>query len=120
MNLVMLARVDGAISPQENQLLRRVARRISITDEQVQEIIDHPEDYPMIPPVDREERYECFIQLIQLLAIDGVSDKEEEKLVKRLGIELGFTPERIEEKFPIILEHLRKGMTREDVFRAVI
>jgi uncharacterized tellurite resistance protein B-like protein len=120
MNLVMLARVDGTISRQENQLLQRIARRLSLTDEQVQEIIDHPEDYPMIPPVTREERYERFIQLIQLLVADGQSDQEEERLVKRYGVELGFTPARIDEKFPIILEHLRKGMTRESVLEAVM
>lgn len=120
LNLVMLARVDGTVSRQENLLLQRIARRLSLTDEQVQEIVDHPEDYPMIPPVTREERYERFIQLIQLLVADGQSDREEEQLVKHYGIALGFTPERIDEKFPIILEHLRKGMTRDSVLEAVI
>ncbi len=120
LNLVMLARVDGTVSWQENQLLQRVARKLSLTDEQVEEIFTHPEDYPMIPPVTREERYERFIQLIQLLVADGQSDRQEEKLVKRLGVALGFTPEKIDEKFPIILEHLRKGMTRDDVIRAVM
>jgi uncharacterized tellurite resistance protein B-like protein len=120
MNLVMLARIDGDISRLENQLLLRIARRLSLTDEQVKEIIDHPEDYPMIPPVSREERYERFIQLIQLLVADGQADKEEEQLVKRFGVALGFTPERIDEKFPVILEHLRKGMTRESVLEAVM
>ena len=120
MNLVMLARIDGTISRQENQLLQRIARRLSLTDEQVNEIIEHPNDYPMIPPVTREERYERFIQLIQLLVADGQSDKEEEQLVKRYGVALGFTPDHIDEKFPIILEHLRKAMTRESVLEAVI
>jgi uncharacterized tellurite resistance protein B-like protein len=120
MNLVMLARIDGTISRLENQLLQRIARRLSLTDEQVKEIIDHPEDYPMIPPVSREERYERFIQLIQLLVADGQSDQDEERLVKRYGVALGFTPARIDEKFPIILEHLRKGMTRESVLEAVM
>lgn len=120
MNLVMLARIDGTISRQENQLLQRIARRLSLTDEQVKEIVEHPEDYPMIPPVTREERYERFIQLIQLLVADGQADQEEEKLVKRYGIALGFTPARIDEKFPIIMEHLRKGMTRENVLEAVM
>lgn len=120
LNLVMLARVDGIITPQENQLLQRVARRLSLTDEQVKEIIDNPEDYPMIPPASREERYERFIQLIQILVADGQSDKEEEMMVRKLGIALGFTTQRIEDKFPIILEHLRKGMTRENVLEAVM
>jgi uncharacterized tellurite resistance protein B-like protein len=120
LNLVLLARIDGTISQQENQLLKRVAQRLSLTDEQVKEIMDNPDDYPMIPPVSREERYERFIQLIQLLVADGISDSGEELMVKRLGVALGFTPERIDEKFPIIIEHLRKGMTRESVLEAVL
>ncbi|MBI3237687.1 MAG: TerB family tellurite resistance protein [Flavobacteriia bacterium] len=120
LNLVLLARIDGTISQQENQLLKRVAQRLSLTDEQVKEIMDNPDDYPMIPPVSREERYERFIQLIQLLVADGISDSGEERMVKRLGVALGFTPERIDEKFPIIIEHLRKGMTRESVLEAVL
>jgi hypothetical protein len=120
LNLVLLARIDGTISQQENQLLKRVAQRLSLTDEQVKEIMDNPDDYPMIPPVSREERYERFIQLIQLLVADGISDSGEELMVKRLGVALGFTPDRIDEKFPIIIEHLRKGMTRESVLEAVL
>jgi uncharacterized tellurite resistance protein B-like protein len=119
-NLVMLARVDGDLSWQENQLLQRIARRLSLTDEQVAEIADNPDDYPMIPPATRDERYERFVQLIQVLIADGRSDKAEEKMVRNLGVALGFTPEKIDEKFPVILEHLRKGMTREDVIRAVM
>ena len=120
LNLVLLARADGTISGQENRLLQRVARRLSLTNEQVAEILDHPEDYPMIPPVSREERYERFIQLIQLLVADGQSDRQEEALVKKLGVALGFTADKIDEKFPIILEHLRKGMTRDDVILTVM
>ncbi len=119
-NLIMLARVDGNISLSENTLLKKVAMRLSLTDEQVEEILTNPSDYPSTPPVSREERYERFIQLIQLLVADGTIDKDEEKLVRRYGVELGFTPERIDEKFPIILEHLRKGMTRSEVIEKVM
>lgn len=119
-NLVLLARIDGSVSSLEQQLLNKVARRISLTDEQVTEICNNPDDYPMIPPTTREERYERFIQLIQLIVADGVIDQKEVKLVKHLGVALGFTPERIDAKFPIILEHLRKGMTRESVLEAVM
>lgn len=119
-NLVMLARVDGHVSDLEKQLLQRIARRLSLTDEQVTEILNDPDSYPSIPPATREERYERFIQLIQMLVIDGRSDKAEEAMVRRFGVELGFTPERINEKFPIILEHLRNGMTRDEVLTNVM
>lgn len=119
-NLVLLTRLDGTVSESEMQLLKRIANRLSLTNEQVEDIINNPEDFPTIPPATREERYERFIQLIQFLVVDGQSDKKEEAMVRRLGIELGFTPERIDEKFPIILEHLRNGMTREEVLTKVM
>lgn len=119
-NLVLLARIDGNVSNLEQQLLNRIARRLSLTNEQVAEICNNPDDYPMIPPATREERYERFIQLIQLIIADGVVDKNEIVLVKKLGVALGFTPTKIEEKFPLILEHLRKGMTRDEVFSAIM
>lgn len=119
-NLVLLARIDGKISSLEHEMLKKIATRLSLTDEQMEEICANPMDYPSIPPVNREERYERFIQLIQVLGVDGAVDNNEIALVKRLGVELGFTSERIEEKFPIILEHLRKGMNRTEVLELVI
>lgn len=119
-NLVLLARTDGKISQAENDLLKKIALRLSLTDEQMEEICANPMDYPSTPPTTREERYERFIQLIQVLGVDGPVDTDEVALVKSLGVELGFTPERIEEKFPLILEHLRKGMNRIEVLQAVI
>ena len=119
-NLVLLARIDGNVSNLEQQLLNRIARRLSLTEEQVTEICTNPDDYPMIPPATREERYERFIQLIQLAIADGAVDKNEIALVKKLGVALGFTPAKIEEKFPLILEHLRKGMTRDEVFSVIM
>lgn len=119
-NLVLLSKVDGVISAKENELLKRVALKLSLTDEQVAEIIANPQDYPEIPPVSREERYERFIQLIQLLIVDGHVDQHELALVKRLGVHLGFDPVRVDEKFPLIVDHLRNGMTREEVLRLVL
>jgi uncharacterized tellurite resistance protein B-like protein len=119
-NLVLLAHSDGDFSPAERTLLMRIANRLSLTEEQVQEIIANPLDYPVIPPADREERYERFIQLIQMVAADARVAQSEVEFIKNAGIALGFTPERIEEKFPVILEHLRNGMDREAVFRLVI
>ncbi len=118
-NLVLLARIDGKLDRSENDLLHKIALKLSLTDEQIQEIISNPGDFPSIPPSSREERYERFIQLIQVMGVDGRVDEKEILFVKRIGIEMGFTAERIDEKFPIIVSHLRNGMNREEVFRAV-
>ena len=66
-NLIMLARVDGKIDDAEVKLLTRIAKRLSLTNEQVSEIIENPNSYPMVPPVSKEERYERFILFIKWL-----------------------------------------------------
>ena len=119
-NLIMLARIDGKMGEEEKTLLARMAQKLSITDEQVKEILDDSNNYPMIPPTTREERYERFIQLIQMIAVDGEVSNKEDLLVHRYGIALGFTQERMDEKYPIILEKVKNGMSREDILDTIL
>ncbi len=119
-NLIMLARIDGKLSTEEKGLLDRIARRLSLTDEQVKEVLDDANSYPMIPPVSRVERYERLIQLTQMIFVDGNIDPKEEVLIHRYGIALGFTEERLIEKYPVILKNVRMGMKREEILDAVL
>jgi uncharacterized tellurite resistance protein B-like protein len=119
-NLIMLARIDGKMAEEEKALLARMARKLSITDEQVKEILDDSNNYPMIPPISREERYERFIQLIQMIVVDGEVSEKEDLLVHRFGIALGFTQERMDEKYPVILEKVKNGISREDILDSIL
>lgn len=119
-NLVMLARVDGKIDTTEVNLLSRIATRLGLTSEQVKEIIEHPDQYEMVPPFSREERYERFIQFVEMVNVDGVVDKTEERLVSKYGTSLGFTDESIETKYPVILEKVKAGISREDILEQVL
>ena len=119
-NLVMLARVDGKVDAAELNLLTRIATRLGLTSEQVKEIIEHSNEYPMIPPVSREERYERFIQFVKMIFADGKIDPIEEKLVSKYGTALGFTDDKINEKYPIILEKVKAGMSRQEILEQVL
>lgn len=119
-NLVMLARVDGKIDTSEVNLLSRIAVRLGLTSEQVKEIIEHSDQYPMVPPVSREDRYERFIQFVKMICVDGTVDATEEKLVSKYGTALGMTEERINEKYPIILERVKAGVSRQDILEEIL
>lgn len=119
-NLVMLARVDGKIDTTEVNLLSRIATRLGLTSEQVKEIIEHPDQYPMVPPVSREERYERFIQFIKMVNVDGVVDETEARLAHKYGISLGFSEERTAEKYPVILEKVQAGVSRQEILEQVL
>lgn len=119
-NLVMLARVDAAIDDAEVKLLTRIAKRLSLTNEQVSEIIEHPESYPMLPPVSKEERYERFILFIQMVVVDGDVDPKEQKLLVKYGLSLGFKQSQIEELEPRILKLAKAGIVRSEILEQVM
>ena len=119
-NLVMLARVDAAIDDAEVKLLTRIAKRLSLTNEQVSEIIEHPESYPMVPPVSKEERYERFILFIQMVVVDGDAEIEEEKLVTKYGISLGFTEDQLKDLEPKVLKLAKAGIVRSEILEQVM
>ena len=119
-NLVMLARVDGRIDDEEVKLLARTAKRLSLTQEQVTEIINNPEAYPMLPPLGKEERFERFVSFIQMVVVDGVVDPAEEKLIEKYGIALGLKKEQIEEHAPEVLKQALAGIHKEEILETLL
>jgi uncharacterized tellurite resistance protein B-like protein len=118
-NLVLIARRDGSVSDAEQKLLNRIADRLSLTAEQVQEIMENPESYPAIPPYSKEERYERLVQLLEIALLDGITDNEE-SLMKNLAVALGLTPEETDQKFDTIHNMLKNGESQEAVLAAVL
>jgi len=114
-NLVMLARVDGKIDESERGLLNRIAHRLSLTDEQVSEILDHPENYPMVPPTTKEDRIERFVIFIEMVLSDGVVDPKEEKLANKYGIALGYNSDQVQELEHTIIEKFKSGLAKDAI-----
>jgi uncharacterized tellurite resistance protein B-like protein len=119
-NLVMLARVDGAVGEEELALLMRIAKRLSLTEEQVIEIRNDKNNYPMVPPSGKEERYERLINLVKMTFVDGEVITEEEKLVRRYAYALGFDQEQFETIYPKILELVIGGKTRDEILETLM
>lgn len=119
-NLVLIAKSDGVMANEEKALLDKIARRLSLTPEQVKEICDNSDNFQSFPPANREERYERFIQLIQMVCIDGKIEANERKLAIRLGVSLGFDEVGIEDKFQTIADLLLKGHAREEVLEQIL
>ncbi len=102
-NLVVLAQSDGMVSQVESDLLERFAKKLALSWDEVERIVRHEDNYPLILPVEREERLERFIEFVQLLVEDGNVAEAETFLAIKFGIELGFTREEIEEVYETIL-----------------
>ncbi len=114
-NLVMLARVDGKVDDSEVKLLARMAKRLSLTEEQVEEIISHPDVYQMVPPLGKEERFERLVLFIQMVVVDGVVDPAEEDLITKYALALGFNIDQIKEHAQEIIAHAKDGLSKDEI-----
>ncbi|TLP81805.1 TerB family tellurite resistance protein [Maribacter sp. ACAM166] len=92
--IVKLATVDGTINLEEKIVLARLAFKLDVSDEEVKPILKHPEKYPLLPPYTLEERIERLHDLFSVIYADSEIDAEEQKLIYKYAIGLGFSSER--------------------------
>jgi len=75
----------------------------------------HPENYPMIPPVSLEDRLERFAIFIEVMLVDGVIAPEEEQLLEKYGLALGFKEEEAIQNAGFIITQINEGKDRSDI-----
>lgn len=89
-NMVLIAKADGVVTKEEEELLHKIGQNISLSEAQVKEIIKNPTAFEIVPPVSREERYEQIIELLQMVHIDGNIDDKEMIVLERVAVGIGF------------------------------
>lgn len=96
-NIVKIAKADNKITKEEELLLMKMAKNLNLSQQNLEKIIEKPYDYPINPPVNLEDRITRLLGLTLMVLADGDVAKEEIKLMHKLGIGLGFSPNKIEE-----------------------
>lgn len=91
--IVTLASADGAVSEDELALLKRFARKLDVDNSEFEEILATPNRYPINPPNNKWERLERVYDLFKIIYADHQMDENEEKLVKKYAIGLGYSEE---------------------------
>lgn len=113
-NLVLLATADGEISAEENELLDRIAKRISLSADQVEAIKADPKSFKINPPTNKEERLERLINLEEMVEIDGEIEKEL-KMAVRFGIGLGYREESVVGLMKVIKDKRKEGLKNHEI-----
>jgi uncharacterized tellurite resistance protein B-like protein len=119
-NLVLLARLDGSIADTERNFLNRMASRLSLTEEQVKEILSDPMAYPVVPPISLEERCERLIALVEMANIDGIIAPEELSLINCLAIALGLTEEFIAKNLSFVIDNVKNQIDRNEILEVLV
>ncbi len=95
--IASLAAVDGDINAEEQVMLERFARKLDIDETEFKEILKTPAKYPINPPNTKELRLERLYDLFKIIYADHFMDNEEEVLVNKYAIGLGFSAEKAKE-----------------------
>jgi len=89
-NLVLIANVDGHLDDHELVLLYKIGHHIGLTNTQIGEIMDNPDQFTVIPPSSKDERMEMISDMIRMMMADGVVEEKEEKLLSRYALQIGY------------------------------
>ncbi len=89
-NLVLIANVDGDLDDNEIVLLHKIGRHIGLTNAQIGEVMDHPDHFEVIPPTSKDERLEMMIDMIRMMLADGKIEANEEKILRRFAVQIGY------------------------------
>lgn len=90
--IVRVALADGNFAPEEKTFLDKLATKLEISTEEYEEILENPLKYPINPPYLYTQRLERLYDLARMVHVDHQLGDNQETLLQRIGLALGFTP----------------------------
>ena len=114
-----MALSDHVITESEQAFINRLAIYLEIEDEERQQILAHPESYPINPPADEQSRLERLYDLTRMVYADEIADAAELKLLHKLVIGLGFNKDQAPQVVQKALDTVASGIDEDDFIKAL-
>lgn len=95
-SIVRVALSDNVIVEAEKAFLDRLASNLDISESDYKKVLENPSAYPINPPVSYEKRLERLFDIARMVYVDGITDDDQLRIMHKLGVGLGFTPENVE------------------------
>jgi len=112
--MVNIAASDSKIDESEMSLLKRMAQKLNITDEEFKKVLKDPTKYPVHPSLSADERLERLLDLFKIIFIDHSIDQEERVLIEKYAIGLGYPEEKASELIEKSIKIFQGGLDLED------
>jgi len=95
--------------------IMHVGQQLGLTDDDLQEIKFNKEDYLLQPPTEEKDRIVILYYFLFFIKADGRIEPEEEKLVSRFGMKLGFRPEMTADLIAVLKNHIDRVVPPEEL-----
>lgn len=94
--IVRVALADGSLAQEEKNFLDKLATNLEISASEYEEILENPLKYPINPPYLYSQRLERLYDLARMVHVDHQLGDNQEVLLKRFSLALGFTPGNVD------------------------
>jgi len=93
--IVRIAMSDEIIKDSERAFLDRLARNLSISENDYTQILKDFKSHPINPPTSYNNRLERLFDLTRMVWADHIEGDDQLKMLKKLSIGLGFNPDNV-------------------------
>lgn len=119
-NLIEMAAVDGNFEDIEYDLLKTIAKRNGISENQLKEIRKNPEGIKFEVPSDTKQKFHQLYDLVHMMSIDNAIHDEEAKLSVLFAIKFGYPRMNVKELVDTIRLNIENGQTHEETMKRVV
>jgi uncharacterized tellurite resistance protein B-like protein len=116
-NIIHIANLDGRIDENEKNCIEKIGKKLGITPEEIQHIINDDRSYDYHAPIDLEERFEFLYDLIMMILSDNEIDENELKVFHTAAISLNININKIEEITEFLVEKVKLKEDPELIFK---
>ena len=118
-NLIEMAAVDGNFDTTENDLLKKIAKRNSISETHLKEIHKNPQAVKFQIPADKIEKFQQFYDLVHMMSIDNTIHDEEMKLCNLFAVKFGYPREKAGEVIKSIQSNIKNAQGHHETFKRI-
>jgi len=114
-----LISADARIDRNEKRYLDGLANSLNLSQNDVKAIVASPHSYKLIPPPPENERMEILYYILFSMRIDGKISKEEEKIVYKAGLKLGFHEIMLKDMIDIMKKYLHTRLPADELIKII-
>lgn len=114
-HLIQIALADGKIENSELEMLYSSGKKLGLTKEEIDILLEDSKKSAYIPPYELAKRFEQLYDIIKMVYADGQVNNNEMRLTTGLAIKLGFTEEEIPFLLALLINGVKNGEDEEDL-----
>ncbi|MDN4165948.1 TerB family tellurite resistance protein [Cytophagales bacterium LB-30] len=88
--LVLLAKVDGQITADEELLIREIGQHTGMTEAEIVDTLQNPFVTHDVSDLSADEKFDYLFSIVQLMKVDGRMFKDEIRFCSKLAAKMGY------------------------------